>query len=80
MTKVDTLDQLKKVARTKLNINMADESQEDENLDIKIFNKDGGEVEDEDLVLLKYVLHNFLQSIPHSMPDFKLKNICMVLL
>ena len=59
MTKVDTLDQLKKVARTKLNINMEDESQEGENLDMKIFNKDGGEVEDEDLVLLKYVLHNF---------------------
>ena len=38
---------------------MDDESQEGENLDMKIFNKDGAEVEDEDLVLLKYVLPNF---------------------
>jgi hypothetical protein len=53
MAKVDTLDQLKRVARTKLNV-------EDEgvNPEMKIFNKDGGEVEDEDLVLLKYVLCN----------------------
>ena len=57
MTKVDTLDQLKKVARTKLNM-------EGEG-DIKIFNKDGGEIEDEDLVLLKYVLY-FIQYIPYS--------------
>ncbi|CAB4003827.1 Hypothetical predicted protein [Paramuricea clavata] len=47
MAKVDTLGQLKKVAGTKLNV-------EDEgvNPEMKIFNKDGGEVKNEDMALL----------------------------